>query len=156
MKFLSRHVVWTRFYAWFHRQSPRGIVLFLFEGKKKGQRRGKKRSSNVGLTQVDGGWSEGSVDAYANGRVPISNDFIMVLPRVIGDFVSTIGGTMDVCRSVTTGINRVCQKGKSFARRKRHENNIHFFVGNRSVPDNIGIDISNDNFTRVFLIIFNN
>lgn len=67
-----------------------GTVLFHWK-KKVG-------SSNVGSTQVDGG-SEGSVDAYANGRVPISNDFIMVLPRVIGDFVSTIGGTMDVCRS---------------------------------------------------------
>lgn len=123
------------------------------EGTEEGKKTFVKRWFDTGF---DGGWSEESVDAYANGRVPISNDFIMVLPRVIGDFVSTIGGTMDVCRSVTTGINRVCQKGKSFARRKRHENNIHFFVGNRSVPDNIGIDISNDNFTRVFLIIFNN
>lgn len=77
--------MWTHFYV-----CRRGTVLFLWK-KKVG-------SSNVGSTQVDGG-SEGSADAYANGRVPISNDFIMVLPRVIGDFVSTIGGTMDVCRS---------------------------------------------------------
>lgn len=80
--------MWTHFYACL---SARHRFISL-EGKK------KVGSSNVGLTQVDGG-SEGSVDAYANGRVPISNDFIMVLPRVIGDFVSTIGGTMDVCRS---------------------------------------------------------
>lgn len=85
MKFPSRHIFFMRF-------------ISLGEGR----RRGKERSSNVRLTRGrrweggEGGKDEGS---YANGRVPISNDFITVLPRVIGDFVSTIGGTMDVCRS---------------------------------------------------------
>lgn len=78
------------------------------------------------------------------GRVPISNDFIMLLPRVIGDFVSTIGGTMDVCRD--NGYRAYLpNRGKFERKKKRYENNIHFSQGNRSVSNNVA-RISNNNF----------
>lgn len=68
-----------------------------------GKKEGKRTFVNCSFdarSMMGGGGGRKDEGSDANGRVPISNDFIMVLPRVIGDFVSTIGGnTMDVCRS---------------------------------------------------------
>lgn len=59
------------------------------------------------------------------GRVPISNDFIMLLPRVIGDFVSTIGGTMDVCRD--NGYRACLPNGEKFRGRRNGTRIIFIF-----------------------------
>lgn len=59
------------------------------------------------------------------GRVPISNDFIMLLPRVIGDFVSTIGGTMDVCRD--NGYRACLPNGGKFRGRRNGTRIIFIF-----------------------------
>lgn len=86
----------------------RGTVLFLWKNK--------VGSSNVGSTQVDGG-SEGS---YANGRVckwKGANFERFYHGSSTGNWGFCFDDWWNDGRLslVTTGIKRVCQKGKSFA-----------------------------------------
>ena len=131
--------------AFFRVFSPWGIVLFLW--KERRRNRGGERnvgSSNIGLTQVDGG-SEGSVDAYANGRKGANFERFYHASST-GNWGFCFDDWWNDGRLSWQRVSSVFAKwGKVSRKKKRHENNIHFSQGNRSVSNNVA-RISNNNF----------